>query len=524
MDERVFLSGPMGSGKSHLARALSRQWKSEAVDLDALIEQRAGATVSQLFAQRGEAGFRTLETEVLEGVLGGGARIVSLGGGTVKNRALRHRLLREGTLISLTASLDTLTARVGTGGTRPLVAGQNVRQRLSELLDERGPIYAECHALLATDAADPAALARQISAVARERAIVVPLLDRTYRVHVGAGVRGRLGAELRRAVRGRQVVVVTDTGVEQPWAGEARQAVEAAGFGTVPVCLAAGETHKNIASIEAIWDAALDAGVDRDALVLAVGGGVVGDMAGFAAATILRGIGLAQLPTTLLAMVDSAVGGKTGIDRPQGKNLIGSFEQPRFVLCDIDTLSTLPIEEVRAGLAEVIKSAWLDGEASVALLERHAAGLLAIDPDATTAAVRMSVKLKARIVTEDEKEAGARALLNLGHTVGHAIEAAGGYAAVRHGEAVALGLVAAFRVARRLGHASGEQAERVTALLARMELPTDVDRYLDERALGFLSSDKKRQGGKVRFVVPGAPGSTQLVALSPEEIARLTRA
>jgi 3-dehydroquinate synthase len=292
----------------------------------------------------------------------------------------------------------------------------------------------------------------------------------------------------------------------------------------VPVCLEAGEQHKNVHSIERIWDAALDAQVDRDALLLAVGGGVVGDMAAFAASTILRGIALGQLPTTLLSMVDSAVGGKTGIDRPQGKNLIGSFYQPRFVLCDVETLATLPLAERRSGLAEVVKSAWLDGEASVALLERCAEGLLAGELEATSEAVRMSVKLKARIVTEDEKESGVRATLNLGHTVGHAIEAASGFVGLRHGEAVALGMVAAFRLAERLGAGSTQASQRLLALLRRLGLPTELDRHLDERTLGFMHADKKRKGGKVRFIVPGAPGQTEQRALSVEEISALVRA
>jgi 3-dehydroquinate synthase len=319
------------------------------------------------------------------------------------------------------------------------------------------------------------------------------------------------------------VVVVTDTGVQEPWASHAETELAGAGFRVVPVCLPAGEEHKNIGSIERIWNAALEAGVDRDSLVLAVGGGVVGDMAAFAASTILRGLSFGQLPTTLLAMVDSAVGGKTGIDRPQGKNLIGSFHQPRFVLCDVETLGTLPMAERRAGLAEVVKSAWLDGEESVRMLEARADDLLACDLDATTDAVRMSVQLKARIVTEDEKETGVRALLNLGHTVGHAIEAATGFAGLRHGEAVSLGLVAAFRLSTALGVAQKDQAERMTRLLHKLGLPTGLDAYLDDRTLDFVGSDKKRKGGKVRFVVPSAPGATALQALSVDEIRKLVR-
>jgi shikimate kinase/3-dehydroquinate synthase len=523
MTDRVFVSGSMGSGKSAVAQRLASLWGTAAVDLDALIEKREGRSVSAIFAEQGEGAFRALERTYLDELLRDpSARIVALGGGTVTDKALRHRLLGEGTLVTLKAPLDTLLARVGQGAGRPLLAG-DVSARLSRILEERAAAYAECHAEI-DSRGDLSAIAQAIDAVVSDAPIVVPLGERTYRVEVGAGVRHGLLERVARAIPSKKVVLATDTGVVEPWGNRSRDVLAEAGYEVALAVLNAGEEHKNIGSIERIWDVALEASVDRDALVLGVGGGVVGDMAGFAASTILRGIALGQIPTTLLAMVDSAVGGKTGIDRVQGKNLIGSFHQPRFVLCDVETLSTLPLAERRAGLAEVVKSAWLDGEASVSALEQSADDLLAGDLAATSDAVRMSVQLKARIVTADEKETGVRALLNLGHTLGHAIEAASGYTALRHGEAVALGMVAAFRVACGLGAASREQAERMERLLSRLGLPTDLDRHLDDRAMTFLGSDKKRKGGKVRFIVPAAPGQTDIVALGAEEIARLARA
>jgi shikimate kinase / 3-dehydroquinate synthase len=512
----------MGSGKSRVARALGELWRSAPVDLDERIEKLAGATVAQIFERHGEARFRALEAEALRKLLGDPtARVIALGGGTVTSRELRRTLLSAGTLITLRASLDTLCTRVGSGRDRPLLAGVDIREKLTTLLEERKEAYAECHAEVDTDDRDPLLLAHQIDAVVSEQPIVVPLGLRTYRVEVGPGVRHALPARVQAATSGRHVVLVTDTGVREPWATRLEAELVQAGKQVALVCLPAGEEHKNITSIETIWNAALDAGVDRDALVLAVGGGVVGDMAGFAAATILRGIACGQLPTTLLAMVDSAVGGKTGIDRPQGKNLIGAFQQPRFVLCDIETLSTLPLAERRAGLAEVVKSAWLDGDESVCLLEDSAESLVAGDLAATGEAVRMAVELKARVVTEDERETGARALLNLGHTVGHAIEVASGFGALRHGEAVALGMVAAFRLAARLGRASESDGERAIKLMKRLGLPTDVDRYLDDRTLAFIGADKKRKGGKLRFIVPSVPGQTDIVPLAEDEVKRL---
>lgn len=526
MSERVFLSGPMGSGKSQVAAALGELWRCPIVDLDQRIEQRAALSIPQIFERRGESAFRDLECSVLAEILADpNNKIVALGGGTVVDQSSRRRLLREGTLITLRASLDTLCARVGSGKGRPLLTGSaaEVRQRLSTVLEQRAAAYAECHAELDTDNLAVRDVAQTVDRIVTDASIVVPLGERTYRVEVGAGTRHGLAKRARSSVSGAQAVLVTDTGVEDPWGNRAVQDLVDAGFKLTKVCLPAGEQHKNIQSIEQIWDAALSAGVDRDTLVVAVGGGVVGDMAAFAASTILRGLSFGQLPTTLLAMVDSAVGGKTGIDRPQGKNLIGSFHQPRFVLCDVETLTTLPLAERRAGLAEVVKSAWLDSEQSVKLLEERAEDLVAGDLDATTDAVRMSVQLKARIVTEDERETGVRALLNLGHTVGHAIEAATGFQGLRHGEAVALGMVAAFRLSKGLGVAQEHEVARLTSLLERLGLPVDLDSYLGDKTLDFLGSDKKRKGGKVRFVVPGAPGATKLEPLTLDDVKRLVR-
>jgi 3-dehydroquinate synthase len=253
-------------------------------------------------------------------------------------------------------------------------------------------------------------------------------------------------------------------------------------------------------------------------LLIGVGGGVVGDLAGFAAATLLRGIRVAHVPTTLLAMVDSGIGGKTGFDTRHGKNLVGAFHQPSFVLCDVHVLSSLPRDERRAGLAEVVKSAWIDGEASVAQLEADADALALGDEEATTRAIRMAAQLKARIVTEDERESGARAHLNFGHTLAHAIEASSGYAGIRHGEAVSIGMVAACRVAVRMGRMQPEAASRVERLLDKVGLPTRVEPFLSDRVLSFISADKKRKGEKVDFVSPGAPGDIRLVPLPVTEL------
>jgi len=507
---RVFLSGPMGSGKSTVAKLVAERLGLRAVDLDAEIERRADKPIPQIFADEGERAFRTLERAVAAELAQADGIVVALGGGTVAHRETRRALLRAGLVITLDAHIDELVARVGQGQGRPLLAGADVRARLQEVLEERAGWYAECHARIATSGKPPEQVASEVEAVCRRRPIVVPLLERTYRVEVGAGLRNELPAQLARLTSTGSALIVSDQTVGPLWADAIGHAVSGSLKQLAQVRIPPGEEHKGIRTVESIWDAALEAALDRGSAFLGVGGGVVGDLTGFAAATFLRGVPVGHVPTTLLAMVDSAVGGKTGFDTRHGKNLVGAFHQPSFVVCDTDVLSTLPPREVRAGFAEVVKSAWIAGEHAVAALERDRAALLAGDMAATTAAIRMAVELKAQVVTEDEREGDYRAVLNLGHTVGHGIEAAADYTGFLHGEAVALGMVAAFRLARRFGDATAEHAERMTRLLAGIGLPTDLDAALTPKALSFLGSDKKRRGASLTLVLPAAPGEVAL--------------
>jgi 3-dehydroquinate synthase len=318
-----------------------------------------------------------------------------------------------------------------------------------------------------------------------------------------------------------RVLVVSDDVVGPLWAEPMIAGLRSTRGDAASVTIAAGEEHKTLRTVERIWGAALDAGLDRGGMLIGVGGGVVGDLSGFAAATLLRGIPIGHVPTTLLAMVDSAIGGKTGFDTPHGKNLIGSFHQPSFVLCDTDTLATLPQAERRAGLAEVVKSAWIEGEHAVRRLELDTAGLCAGEPEATVRAIRMSAALKAKIVTEDERESGNRALLNLGHTVGHAIEASLGYRGMRHGEAVSLGMVAAFRLGVRLQVTPRADLARLEALLSGLGLPVDVSTYLQPGVLSFIGADKKRRSANIAFVLPRAPGQVGLELVPLAELPSL---
>jgi len=515
----LFLSGPMGAGKSTVARLVAERLGVPVVDLDTRIEERAGCSIATLFAREGERAFRAIERREALAVADGRA-VVALGGGAVTDRETRRALLAAGTLVTLTGSPAVLAKRCGDAATRPLLRGQDAATVLAALLEERADAYAECHGVVHTDSLSSNEVAEAAIAIHRESPVVVALGVRTYRVEIGRGVRFRLGMRATDASRGDVVLVHDCEHDERPWANEAASSLRTLGRRVIEIRIPQGEDKKSLATVEGIWDRALEAGIDRRALVLGVGGGVLGDMTAFAASTLLRGVALAQIPTTLLSMVDSSVGGKTGFNSRHGKNLIGTFYQPKFVLCDVDTLSTLPDEERVAGLAEVAKSAWLDGEASVAALERDASGLRVGDPEATVRAVRMSVALKARIVAADEMETGDRMLLNLGHTVGHGLEAAGNYTALRHGEAVSLGMVAALRVGRSVGAASEREEKRMIALLGSLGLPVDLDSRLDDRAFGFLAADKKKAGAAVRFVVPGEPGKTRIEPMTIPAIRR----
>ncbi|MGE0787111.1 MAG: 3-dehydroquinate synthase [Sandaracinaceae bacterium] len=509
----VFLSGPMGSGKTTVGRALASALGARFVDLDARIEATAGASVTRIFRERGEPEFRALEREVLSAVLDETAGVVALGGGTVTDDAMRRGLLERGELLTLSAPLDVLARRVGSGEGRPLLGGRDPAEALASLIGRRRAAYAECHAVVSTDR-DVSAVVGECRARIDARALVVPLGERTYRVEIRSEARGDWAADLAPPTGW---LIVSDSNVAE----RARRLGETLD-GASHVILPPGEAHKSWTEVDSIWSAALARELDRDAVLVGVGGGVIGDLTGFAAATYLRGVRFVTFPTSLLAMVDASVGGKTGFDRPEGKNLIGAFHQPSAVHAELSALDTLPREQLSAGFAEVIKAAWLDSDDAVAALERDAEALMAREPEALDAAIRASVSLKIRIVASDEREQGARRLLNLGHTVGHALEAADGYAGLGHGQAVGLGMLAAFDVAAALGDArADEHRARLANLLARFELPTDLASRTGPRLAPHLRVDKKRAGDRVRYIVPGAPGCVEVRTVPIAQLERL---
>ena len=342
----------------------------------------------------------------------------------------------------------------------------------------------------------------------------VDLGSRGYPIHIGAGILARPGLYAPH-VAGRRAALVTNDVVARLHADRVEAALAKAGATTMRIVLPDGEAHKDWGGLDRIFAALLEARADRKTVLVAVGGGVVGDMAGFAAATYQRGVPHLQVPTTLLAQVDSSVGGKTAINHPLGKNMIGAFHQPLAVVADTEVLSTLPERELAAGLAEVVKYGAICDATFLAWIERHAEALRRRDGDALAYAIRRSCEIKAQVVAEDEREAGMRALLNFGHTFGHAIETATGYGTWLHGEAVATGMALAARFSARRGRIAAGEAERLVALLERLGLPVQPPAIAVHRWLELMGRDKKNEGGRITLILLDGMGRASVVKDTP---------
>ena len=343
----------------------------------------------------------------------------------------------------------------------------------------------------------------------------VELGERAYAIHIGEGL--LFSAELiLPQLDLPRVAIVTNTTVAALYLEHLAGALRVRGVDVISIVLDDGERYKDWATLNRIYDALLERRCDRKTTLIALGGGVVGDLAGFAAASFMRGIPLIQVPTTLLAQVDSAIGGKTGINHPRGKNMIGAFYQPRLVLADTAVLETLPPRELSAGMAEVIKHGLIRDGAFFAWLEQNMEKLLACDQDALAHVVRRCCEIKAAVVAEDERETGVRALLNFGHTFGHAIESGLGYGKWLHGEAVAAGMVMAADLSRRMGLIARADVVRIIALLKRARLPTAPPDIAPERLLKLMGVDKKAEGGRVRFVLLDGIGAASIRADVPD--------
>ncbi len=348
----------------------------------------------------------------------------------------------------------------------------------------------------------------------------VGLGPQSYDIRIGSPVLGELGAVCRETGLSGMPAIVTNPTVSALYSATAIFSLRAAGYEPFCIEIPDGEQHKNSNTLNMIYDKLLEGGIDRSCFIVALGGGVVGDIAGFAAATFLRGIPFVQVPTTLLAQVDSSVGGKTGIDHPGGKNLIGAFYQPKAVIADISTLNSLPEREYRAGLAEVVKYGVVLDSAFFEYLESAVAGLDARDAYTLAYIVSRCCQLKANVVEQDERESGLRAVLNYGHTIGHAFEAISAYSGMIHGEAVAIGMVRAASISRDEGLCSESDLERIVGLLVKLGLPVEPPKVSLEQIAALIANDKKSRSGLVNFICNSGIGGHETRRFSPMQLAR----
>lgn len=567
----VFLIGMMGAGKSTVGPRLAARLGWPFVDTDREIERRAGQTVAEIFAREGEAHFRTLEREAIEAAAGEPA-VVALGGGAIVQPGALERCRALGIVVMLDVAVEKLLERIGDAASRPLLAGVGAEERkarLTALLEARRPFYAGAQyrvdasgepesvveAILSQlDGGEAAAgvvraggdglpdapprgkkrsemgtgkAAARVKAKAagqRKRgegalaSVPVALAERSYAIELGHDWLETIGGRIGALLGAEKVAVVSVTPVARRYAPRLVRGLAQAGVRAGRIVVPDGDASKNLRELGRLYERFLDQGLDRHAGVVALGGGVVGDLAGFAAASFLRGIPFVQVPTTVLAMVDASIGGKTGVNLPRGKNLVGAFHQPRGVFIDTATLSSLPRRERAAGVAELVKAAAIWDDGLFEWLERHIEAFLDLDPEILLHGLERACAIKAEVVARDEREGGLRRLLNFGHTLGHAIEKHARYRGILHGEAVAIGMVFAAERSEALGFSPAGTARRLASLLERAGLPTTPPDRPRKAYLAAIGVDKKRQGAGIHFVVLKGIGRAGTVSLRPEEI------
>lgn len=502
----IILTGFMGSGKSAVGRKLAEMTGRRFIDTDEEISLRQGRSIAEIFAEQGETAFRDSERQIAREFAGQPDLVIATGGRLMLDPLNATLLGRGNMVVCLTAEPDQILTRLAKDRLRrPLLEVPDPRTEIVRLLAERREGYGQFEQL-STDNQTPSQIAVGILKSLSSKQIKtfttqIPVRNPTgqYMVFVGYNLLNQLPRYVRLPDR---IAIVTDDQVGPIYASRLSN-LEPATIITLP----AGESFKTLDSVSLIYRKLLECGLDRQGAAIALGGGVIGDMTGFAAATYMRGIHFVQCPTTILAMVDASVGGKTGVDLPEGKNLIGAFKQPRAVVADLKALATLPPRQFSSGLAEVVKHGLLASSYLLEQLERLPNLRSVSKPDYLKiidefqSLIVEAILVKRDVVEEDPFESGLRKKLNLGHTFGHAIEHASHYH-VTHGEAVAIGLVAAAHLSAELGYCSKELQTRLEALLNHLNLPTRIPSGLDRNSiLEFMKYDKKKTMGGLQFVL-----------------------
>ena len=508
----------MGTGKTTVGQLIAQRLGRQFVDTDQWIEERAGRTVQTIFAEEGEDRFRAWEVEACEALSEAQDLIIATGGWTLGPQKNREALQRGGCVICLWAEPDEILTRLPGTGERPLLAGGDREVTVRELLQKRSEVYRSFAWQVDTTKRDVAevmlhvlALYGSVSNLDDPDTFYVPMGERGNTILLGVELLDALGPLLSaRGLRGT-VALIGDSNVIEYHGERAFRSLAMSGFEVRPVRVPAGEESKTLEMAGLLYEQLVQGGLERSGAIVALGGGVVGDLSGFVAATYLRGVPWVCCATTLLSMVDASIGGKTGVDLPSGKNLVGAFHPPWLTVSDLTTLHTLPEREFQAGLAEVIKAGIIGDVELFEMIESGSTDVQEI--------IRRAIKVKVAVVREDPFEKGRRAALNLGHTIGHGLEAASQFL-LRHGEAIGLGLIAEAKIAERLGLAHRDLSDRLEAVIEKVGLPTRYANLETDTIVQLMRSDKKKQLGRLKFALPRAIGDVVIGVDVQDELIR----
>jgi len=510
--KRIVLNGMMGSGKSTVGKLLAEALGWQFVDTDAEIEAREGNSISQIFAEKGEPAFRKLELEEARRLAACEHCVIATGGGFFTQPETLTLLLEESIVVHLAARPETLTRRLAAANDRPLLKNTPKLERLQELYEKRRTIYESLPVQIDTENRTPQQVVQAILRHFFSNQKPERIFDNLGAVYSGLNSFAALPEFLREMTPVRKIAVLADE-VFWPLVENDFARIFTEDWDVRPLVIPAGEAHKSLRQAEALWKELRAFGADRYTPFVAIGGGVVGDLGGFVAATYMRGLPLVQIPTTLLGQVDSGLGGKTAVNFEGVKNLIGSFYHAELTLLDPLFLLTLPEAEVRSGLSEMLKAGILADPELVDFMDARADALRAGNLPALEQAIGRAARVKLQIVAEDPRERkGKRIFLNLGHTFAHAIESVSEYG-IRHGEAVAVGLVLAAKLGESLGETQQGLAEKIRAILQRLGLPTEPPKGKSKEMLRVMRSDKKKKGNAIQFVIPIKIGEPRVVEL-----------